>query len=243
MPRNKGWFRLYNRMIDSPQILELTDREFRGIISIWCLVSESEKDGRLEYSVNALKRRIWPDESLQEVQEIIDKYKSLDLLQGEDGCYEVPRWELHQYEYGSRIPKNRSDINRKDNGKDAENNRKDNGKLDPDSDLDPDKDNNPPISPLKTFYAEFVSLTNDEYTSLVAKLGSEEKVRACIDILDNYKGANGKRYKSDYRAILNWVVDKLTERELGRKTDKPLPPAGDEEKRRKKEMVASLYEN
>jgi hypothetical protein len=26
--------------------------------------------------------------------------------------------------------------------------------------------------------------------------------------LNNYKGANGKKYKSDYLAVLNWVVDK-----------------------------------
>lgn len=30
-----------------------------------------------------------------------------------------------------------------------------------------------------------------------------------IEILDNYKGAKGKRYKSDYRAILSWVVNRL----------------------------------
>ena len=241
MPRNKGWFRLYNRMIDSPQILELTDREFRGIISIWCLVSEAEKDGRLEYSVNALKRRIWPEASLQEVQEIIDKYKSLDLLLGEEGCYEVPRWELHQYEYESRIPKNRSDINRKDNGKDTDNKRKDSGKLDPDSDTDTDNNNNPPISPLKKNYADFVSLTNDEYSSLVAKLGSEARVKRCIEILDNYKGANGKRYKSDYRAILNWVVDRLLKEEGD--GDHKGDIEEEKVKSEKKEMIKSLYCN
>ena len=32
-----------------------------------------------------------------------------------------------------------------------------------------------------------------------------------IEILDNYKGAKGKRYKSDYRAILTWVVDRYNE--------------------------------
>ena len=30
-------------------------------------------------------------------------------------------------------------------------------------------------------------------------------------VLDNYKGANGKKYKSDYRAILNWVVKRAKE--------------------------------
>ena len=48
-------------------------------------------------------------------------------------------------------------------------------------------------------------MTNDEYSSLVAKLG-ESGAKRCVEILDNYKGANGKKYDSDYRAILNWVV-------------------------------------
>lgn len=59
-------------------------------------------------------------------------------------------------------------------------------------------------------YAEFVSLTRDEYAKLCA-LYSDEGAKRMIEILDNYKGANGKRYKSDYRAILNWVVDRYNE--------------------------------
>ena len=70
---------------------------------------------------------------------------------------------------------------------------------------EPPKDN-----PRKVKFAEFVSMTNDEYSSLVAKLG-EHGAKRCIEILDNYKGANGKRYKSDYRAILNWVVGRYNE--------------------------------
>ena len=60
----------------------------------------------------------------------------------------------------------------------------------------------------KESFAEFVSMTNDEYSSLVAKYG-EDGAASCIEILDNYKGASGKTYKSDYRAILNWVVKRL----------------------------------
>ena len=76
------------------------------------------------------------------------------------------------------------------------------------------KDNNPPTPLKQKFkYAEFVSLDNDEYSSLVAKLGSEERFNRCVEILDNYKGASGKRYKSDYRAILNWVIARLEEEE------------------------------
>lgn len=62
----------------------------------------------------------------------------------------------------------------------------------------------------KTSYAEFVSLTNAEYAALVAKLG-EQGARRCIELLDNYKGQSGKKYQSDYRAILNWVVGRYEE--------------------------------
>jgi hypothetical protein len=73
--------------------------------------------------------------------------------------------------------------------------------------------NNPPIVPPGIKFAEFVSLTNAEHKALVAKLGSEDRFNRCIEILDNYKGANGKKYKSDYRAILNWVIQRLEEEE------------------------------
>lgn len=62
----------------------------------------------------------------------------------------------------------------------------------------------------KRKFAEFVSMTNDEYSSLVTKLG-EQGAKRCIEILDNYKGAKGVTYKSDYRAILNWVITRYNE--------------------------------
>lgn len=60
----------------------------------------------------------------------------------------------------------------------------------------------------KIHFAEFVTMTNDEYKKLEIAYG-KEFTDQCITVLDNYKGANGKRYKSDYRAILNWVIDKV----------------------------------
>lgn len=60
----------------------------------------------------------------------------------------------------------------------------------------------------KIKFAQYVSMTNAEYLKLVGAYG-EEYTRAMIEVLDNYKGATGKSYKSDYRAILNWVADKV----------------------------------
>ena len=79
-------------------------------------------------------------------------------------------------------------------------------------------------------YAEFVAMTNDEYKSLVDNehLGTQTAVNRCIEILDNYKGANGKKYKSDYRAILTWVIDRYREEQQkqGIAAQRGIPPNG-----------------
>lgn len=59
-------------------------------------------------------------------------------------------------------------------------------------------------------YAEFVTLTRDEYAKLCAEY-SEEAAKVMIDILNNYKGSKGKKYKSDYLTIRGWVKDKYYE--------------------------------
>lgn len=63
----------------------------------------------------------------------------------------------------------------------------------------------------KTHFADFVTMTNAEYEKLVSTYG-KEFADQCINILDNYKGSKGKEYKSDYRAILSWVVDENKKR-------------------------------
>lgn len=68
--------------------------------------------------------------------------------------------------------------------------------------------------PEKKKYAEFVRMTEEEYEKLIERYGMPFTV-ACIEELDNYKGAKGKTYKNDYRAILSWVVDRVNERRPG----------------------------
>ena len=61
-------------------------------------------------------------------------------------------------------------------------------------------------TPKKIKYEDFVSMTEDEYQKLISKYG-EVNTKAFIEKLNVFKGANGKKYKSDYMAILNWVVE------------------------------------
>lgn len=66
----------------------------------------------------------------------------------------------------------------------------------------------------KKKYAEFVHMTEAEYDRLVKRFGRLAAEKA-VEILDNYKGSKGKRYASDYRAILNWVMDRVREKHPG----------------------------
>lgn len=60
----------------------------------------------------------------------------------------------------------------------------------------------------KIKFAENVLMTKTEFKKLSEAHGGIIAKKA-IDILDNYKGSKGKKYKSDYRAILSWVIDKI----------------------------------
>lgn len=64
--------------------------------------------------------------------------------------------------------------------------------------------------PGKIRYAEFVTMTQEEHDNLVERFGEQGAKRA-IEILDNYKGSSGRTYKSDYRAILGWVSERMAE--------------------------------
>lgn len=74
---------------------------------------------------------------------------------------------------------------------------------------------------VKKAYADDVHLTPAEYNSLVERVGSKQAADECIEILSNYKGATGKKYKSDYKAILNWVIDKWRERHRAEQRGQP----------------------
>jgi hypothetical protein len=60
----------------------------------------------------------------------------------------------------------------------------------------------------KNKYMDSVFLTKTEHGELVKKYGANNTKKMIIK-LNNYKEAHGKKYKSDYRAILSWVVESV----------------------------------
>ena len=72
--------------------------------------------------------------------------------------------------------------------------------------------------PQKHHYAPTVMLTEEEYGKLVAEHG-RDGAAWMIQKLDDYKAARGTTYKSDYRAILNWVVREYKKQQYGTTSD------------------------
>jgi len=69
----------------------------------------------------------------------------------------------------------------------------------------------------KIHYAEHVTMTEEQHGKLREKY-SKRFVDKCIEVLDNYKGSRGKKYKSDYHTIRNWVIDRVF-KEFGKLPD------------------------
>lgn len=89
----------------------------------------------------------------------------------------------------------------------------------------------------KKLYGEFVKLTEDEYSKLVLQHG-EYDTKRMIEILDNYKGSTGKKYESDYRTILNWVIKRVQEEKIKFPQPRERPPT--ENERQMAEIIKEL---
>jgi len=68
-------------------------------------------------------------------------------------------------------------------------------------------------------------MTEEQYNKLVEKYGAGS-VSLFLDKLNNYKEETGKRYKSDYHAILNWVVNAVLGDDKGPKGGTPIKCKG-----------------
>lgn len=99
------------------------------------------------------------------------------------------------------------------------------------------------------YNSESVLLSKEEYEKLIKNYGVED-TKKMIEILDNYKLSSGKKYKSDYRAILNWVVGRLKEDKYKEnkynnnyKLKKPIQETNYEQRQYSDEFFNNLYDN
>ena len=76
------------------------------------------------------------------------------------------------------------------------------------SESDPTKDTIKEKKQKKEQYAPSVNMTEAQYVTLIYDYGHGITAEA-IEKLSIYKQAKGKKYTSDYHAILNWVIDEV----------------------------------
>ncbi len=234
MPKNKGWFRVYDRVIDSPEILELSDTEFRIIVSLWSLASAGgQEDGEIQYKRGVLWRRVAPQMSKDDFLTALDNLAKVGLLIDAEGFYKPKDWVRHQYTFDSKKPsirkrKERSrEVVGNSSGSDGEQLGQQDTDTDSDTDTDAESDTDPAQDAKKEAeektrsrsakLAEFVTMTEDEHQKLIEEYG-EVAAKEMILMLDDYKGASGKKYKSDYRAIRSWVVGRWKKNHIADKS-------------------------
>lgn len=219
----EGWIKIHRKILDNPIICKDSD-----YLSVWIylLLNATHKEipalfkgkkimlqkGQLITGRKSISNQLKISES--KIYRIINDFKSEQQIEqqtsNQNSLITILNWDKYQ----QLEQQNEQQMNNERTTDEQRVNTNNNVKND--KNVKNGRNNNKPAEP-KIHFAEFVSMTNAEYEKLVSTHG-KEFADQCIKELDNYKGANGKKYQSDYRAILSWVVDKVNKQKPKQKT-------------------------
>lgn len=218
-----GWIKLYRELLDKPIWKQSRAEHACILMTLLMMVNHKEEEwlyrdkkmiaspGQTVTSLDSILRNCPKGIEIGQIRRALDRFEKLGFLTNESTStgrlITILNWEL--YQGADEKPTDETAKHRQSTDKVPTPNKNDKN----------DKNDKKNISPLppkpkeeKNQYAEFVSMTEKEYNSLSAQYG-EKGAREMIVILDNYKGADPKKrkYGSDYRAILSWVVKRWQE--------------------------------
>lgn len=212
----QGWVKLHRELMEKP-IWESSTLEQKVIlITLMMMANHKEKEwefngqkyvakpGQFVTSLESIAKKAGQDISIKNVRTALKRFENYGFLANQstnrNRLITIVNWELYQSKDDEVASQTAS--NGQATGKQRATNKNVRKK-----------------ECKKKQYAEFVSLEETEYNKLVVEHG-EPAVKEMIRILDNYKGSTGKTYKNDYRAILNWVVNRY-QQEHGRNNTIP----------------------
>lgn len=213
------WFRFWNDTINDVKILQLSDYEYRMWTYLLSYASSSDcVSGQLQITFRLLSLHFHQRFNL--FSHAIETFQKVGLISvDKEGYITIINWNKRQFKSDnaySRVKKYREVTKKRNVSSNV-------SVTAPDTDTDTDI-NKPPISPKKTKvkkekptppektkFMDCVLLSDDEITKLKLKLVNGDFERA-IEILNHYKMSSGKKYSSDYHAILNWVVKEVEKR-------------------------------
>lgn len=227
------WISMYRELLTHPKLRRfmrssgLSRNEAVGtLFSVWAWgVDNAERNGMiLEADRRDIADVISSGSGLSDgvnPSKVVDSMVEAGWIDELDGYLYLHDWDEWQDMYYRFIEKREKDTARKRRAREAE---KAAAGLAPspapvpEEPAEPESSKEPQEKPKKAEkpklekkkYADFVSMTEEEYGKLVSEFG-EDAAKRMIEVLNNYKGAKGKTYKSDYLAILNWVVKRVKE--------------------------------
>lgn len=174
------------------------------------LISHADDEGRGIASISSIRAKIFPadkklkDDDIKNYKEEISKKLRVKFYQVKGrNYYQLDNWGKHQYIRSKKQSIIPNAI--------IENDDIDNTQMSNENDTSTDKEKKRKEierKEKKYNHAEHVTLTEKEYKTLLNEYG-DKWVKKLIDALNSYKGAHGKKYKSDYMAIKSWVIDKV----------------------------------
>lgn len=203
-----GWIKLWRKIIDSDMYQQLNSHQRDVFIQCLLLANHKEKEwewnnkifkckpGQLITSLAKIKEKCAKDNSIQKIRLSLNKLEKWGFLTNESTktgrLITIRNWKLYQGELSKETKKSTKSQQRVNKEATTNKNIK----------------NEKNVKKYKYMNSEFVKLTPDEFKKLKAKYG-EHITKLCIEKLDNYIGSTGKKYKSHYRTILNWVADEV----------------------------------
>ena len=218
----QGWIKLYRVIKQKPIWLKSTPEQKAILVTLLLMANHESNEwewqgekfsvnpGQFITSLDSIVKEAGKGITIQNVRSALVRFEKLQFLTNKSTktgrLITIENWELYQCD----------DVQpNKDTNKEVTKTQQRGNK-----EVTPNKNDKNDKNEKKSIYAEFVSLKESEYQKLLDEHG-EMLVKKFIETLNNYKGANGKKYKSDYLAILNWVVEKVKKNTLVQEVKRP----------------------
>jgi len=187
------WFRMYSEFANDPKVQMMPEHMQRRLVMLFCLRC-SNGDVTLHETEIAFSMRISESELLETKTLFLEK-KFINKN------WKILNWEKRQFSSDSSASRVKAWRDKRRNVTETLHEQKcnalDTEQIQNRTDTEKNKEK-------KTRILEHVFLTASEYKKLIDRLG-EEKTDEYIERLNNYIGSKGKKYKSHYHTILNWI--------------------------------------
>lgn len=217
----EGWIKLHRKTFENPIIMK--DKDY---LTVWIYLllhaTHTEYDtifkgkritlqkGQLITGRKTISEKL--DISESKVQRILKTFENEhqieQLTNSQNRLISILNWEL--YQQTEQQDEQQVNNERTTSEQRVNTNKNDNNVKNIKNEKNGINNNSKKNQEQKKHFADFVTMTNVEYEKLVNTYG-KKFTDQCIEVLDNYKGSTGKKYISDYRAILSWVVNKVKE--------------------------------